>query len=724
MSTTTSNQSIPPFPPFPSVARLVELGSAKDAISRVSRAIRSNESLSLVIGPPGVGKSLVCNAVANEFSETHDVVMLGEIPITDAASYYRAVLHHLGVDFQNIPVGDLYVSLVDRITGHAMTQGQLVIVVDEAQSLSAEVLDAIRTTTNIMKDQQPCVSAVVCGGVKLEDTLATAAMESFTQRVATRCYLHPLNASETRQYISESIRACGSVPDETMTDEAMGAVHHACNGVPRLINQMMTEAIDCAADAGQSLIDEKVIDRAWATLQQLPSPMVEEQKIVHQSAPVEFAALSELEEMQLNAPSTQNDLENAGDAAAEDSSSFDSDSVLNVASESTSEEETLEEAEVRETGDLSNEARLASVAAGGVDSLAAGGVDSLAAGGVDSSASEAQGSDQALLGDLNTDDPMTSESDASATEETATESGETESYAMELGETNHTVDGVASGESNEAVESQPPALRQTQPVIAQEQPIVVSGQRTPDALQLFGEFEVEESLAVQGELQPSDGRRVSEETVSELRDESGSEEIIAEFPGVQSEAVENDASDNQPAHEPEPAMTPESSQVNAPAVGDMAQATGYDAPQDIAHSGSIDFEASLHDEVLLLNEMATQARFGGIEPENTFANADSQGISPHEQPAIWLAEDDILPEQTDHSGHADMRRHDERPMPPVTGNAAEFSDMQIINDDSDMLIIEDEMSIVPRPYTASSTESETTVNVDFQAMLSKMRTGA
>ena len=665
MSTTNSNQSIPPFPPFPSVARLVELGSAKDAIARGSRAIRSSESLSLVIGPPGVGKSLVCNAVANEFSETHDVVMLGEIPITDAASYYRAVLHHLGVDFQNIPAGDLYVALVDRITGHAMTQGQLVIVVDEAQSLPAEVLDAIRTTTNIMKDQQPCVSAVVCGGVKLEDTLAMSAMESFTQRVATRCYLHPLNASETRQYISESIRACGSVPEETMTDEAMGAVHHACNGVPRLINQMMTEAIDCAADAQQSLIDEKVIDRAWSTLQQLPSPMVEEQKIVHQSAPVEFAALSDLEEMSTTA-AEKYDSESCDSEGQdgpelereEEAMSESSDSEMTDASVSSEEEAELE------VEDISNEAMLAAVAAGGIA------VDEVAV-------------DEVAVDEVAADDIA--------------------SFAGEDHATSEISDTVSE--------------------ITADSSMVASEKITPDATQLFGEFEMEESLAVQGELQPADARRESDETMQELGEHNNREQVLTEEITTEEITAEEIVPEANPSDVGPLSQELEPSAANAPTNDNHAPATGYDAPTDVAHCGSIDFEASLHDEVLLLNEMATQARFGGVDPENAFANAGNHGVSSHEQPAIWLAEDDIVPEETDHSGHADMRSHDERPMPTTATNAAEHSDMQLINDDSDLLIIEDEMSVVPRPHTASSTESETTMSVDFQAMLSRMRTG-
>ena len=297
MTAHETTYDVPPFPAFPSVSRYVPIGSVEDAIKRTRRSIDACEGLSLVIGPPGTGKSLVCALLAREYANSHDVVNLGETPVSDSATFYRHLLHHLDVDFDAIPEGDLQLALVERVRDPKATDKGLLVLVDEAQSLSPDVLEAIRMTTNIMLDGQPRVYVVVCGGPKLDETLSLPALEPLTQRVAARCYLHPLTSKETRQYISDSIVACGADPDETITDEAISAVHHASSGVPRLINQLVTCAIDVAADADQSLITDSIIDRAWAELQQLPSPMIEEPKLAKDSAPVEFGELAELPEL-------------------------------------------------------------------------------------------------------------------------------------------------------------------------------------------------------------------------------------------------------------------------------------------------------------------------------------------------------------------------------------------------------------------------------------------
>ncbi len=284
-----------PFSAFPNVSRYVPLGSIADAMTRVCRSIDARERVSLVVGPPGTGKSLLCSLLVDCYRKSHDVVVLGETPIDDRASYQRHLLHHLGADYRGMSDSDLQISLVDRICNRQPPNDGLLIIIDEAQALSADVLEAIRMSTNIHHKGEPRVFAVVVGGVKLDDTLASPAMESFTQRIAARCYLHPMNHDETRHYIYETIHCCDADPNSTITHEAISAVHHACCGVPRLINQIMTEAIDIAEASDESMITEQTIERAWASLQQLPSPMIDPPKVKTVPSNIEFGELGEAE---------------------------------------------------------------------------------------------------------------------------------------------------------------------------------------------------------------------------------------------------------------------------------------------------------------------------------------------------------------------------------------------------------------------------------------------
>jgi len=294
MTTHPSTFEIPPFPAFPSASRFLPIGSLEESRQRIKRSIDACEGLALVIGPPGTGKSLLCAVMTREYSRSHDVVNLGDTSIHDAATFYRHLLHHLGAKIDSIPDGDLQLALINRVRDPKATEKGLLVLVDEAQSMSPEVLEAVRMTTNIMLDGQPRVYAIVCGGPKLDETLALPVMEPLTQRVAARCYLHPLSSQETRRYIRESIQNCEANPDAAISDEAIAAVHHASSGVPRLINQLITCAIDVAAELDHECITDAIIDHAWAELQQLPSPMIEEPSFARNSSNVEFGELDEM----------------------------------------------------------------------------------------------------------------------------------------------------------------------------------------------------------------------------------------------------------------------------------------------------------------------------------------------------------------------------------------------------------------------------------------------
>ena len=291
MHSSDSGYDLPPFPAFPSIERYVGLGSVQDAVDRIERSILAQDAISVVIGPPGTGKTLISELLASRRQNSHRVISLGETPLVDSDSFLRRVLHQAGADIQNAPGGDLQLALFDHICMGDRSDQRLLLLIDEAQSLTPEVLEAIRTLTNLKRDGFPRVSVVMFGGNHLDELLIAPSMDGFRQRISTRCYLHPLNHEETNWYINQTIRNCGCDPEATITADAISAVHHACSGVPRLINQLLTFAIDFAAEKDEHLITDRIIDQSWAEVQQLPSPMVDEPEINITASTVEFGEL-------------------------------------------------------------------------------------------------------------------------------------------------------------------------------------------------------------------------------------------------------------------------------------------------------------------------------------------------------------------------------------------------------------------------------------------------
>jgi hypothetical protein len=97
-------------------------------------------------------------------------------------------------------------------------------------------------------------------------------LTAFAQRIASRCYLEPWNASETRQYVVNQLTSAGGNAQTTFKGEALDAVFRATDGIPRIVNQLCDHALVLAFAEGRSLLDAADVESAWADLQQLPTP--------------------------------------------------------------------------------------------------------------------------------------------------------------------------------------------------------------------------------------------------------------------------------------------------------------------------------------------------------------------------------------------------------------------------------------------------------------------
>lgn len=260
-----------PFPTVPAPEHYLPIGPIDEAIRRLCRMISRGEALGVVMGPPGTGKTLLGQTLISLHRATHQAVLLGEMRFGTRAGLIRHLLHQLGRPARDTDEDTLHLTLVDRLTSDAEQHRPILLVIDEAQALSADLLDEVRMLTNLVRGGRPLVQTVLLGGPALEDALADPHLESFVQRIAARCYLHPLNLEETAFYIRESLKPIGITVDE----DAIRAVHFASAGIPRLVNHLMDGAVELAKVRQSNRVDHACVQIAWADSQQLPSPVLD-----------------------------------------------------------------------------------------------------------------------------------------------------------------------------------------------------------------------------------------------------------------------------------------------------------------------------------------------------------------------------------------------------------------------------------------------------------------
>lgn len=241
------------------------------ALRGIERCIRRAEGVSLVVGPPGTGKSLLLAKVAEQIRDDFDVALLSGASICTRRALWQSVLAAIGEPFRGIDEAELRIALVERIRGLAATGSGLAILVDEATTLPTRLIDELRLLTNV-PTPLPAVHIVLAGSLRLEEMLAAPRMESLAQRIAVRAYLEPLDHAETVAYLQTQTQAAGLSWDALFAGGCSDAVYTATEGVPRLINQLCDQALVLVAECNRQVTPSDIAT-AWREIQRLPAPL-------------------------------------------------------------------------------------------------------------------------------------------------------------------------------------------------------------------------------------------------------------------------------------------------------------------------------------------------------------------------------------------------------------------------------------------------------------------
>lgn len=262
-----------PFASQPQVGRYFPAASLEDARHRLGRSIERGDGPGVVIGAAGIGKSLLLQVLASQYRATFDVVLLACAQLCTRRALLQAIHFELGLDYRRRDEGELRLSLLDTLlSSDESTQG-LLLLVDEAQALANHLLEELRLLTNLSRGGAPRIRLVMAGLPSLEEKFAAPELQSFSQRLTARCYLAPLSRTETEKYVRAQLAASHADADRIIGPKSFDAIFANSDGVPRLVNQICDRALVLAEARHLETIDEKLVEAAWADLQQLPGAL-------------------------------------------------------------------------------------------------------------------------------------------------------------------------------------------------------------------------------------------------------------------------------------------------------------------------------------------------------------------------------------------------------------------------------------------------------------------
>jgi general secretion pathway protein A len=244
--------------------------SHDEAIRQLLQSIRRKEGFIVLTGDIGTGKTTLCRALLEQLDMTTFTSLILN-PFLSVEELLREILLDFGVvsreavrsgRIASASKHELASTLHDFLRSLVPIHGSGVLIIDEAQHLSPQVLEEIRVLSNLETTESKLLQIVMAGQLNLLDVLAEADMRQLDQRISLRAILKPLTRDEVDAYIAHRVSVARGSSSVSFDPAAVDSVHAVTGGVPRVINLVCDRSLMLGARAGVAVITPGLIREA------------------------------------------------------------------------------------------------------------------------------------------------------------------------------------------------------------------------------------------------------------------------------------------------------------------------------------------------------------------------------------------------------------------------------------------------------------------------------
>ena len=238
----------------------------REALAHLVYGVQGGGGFVLLSGEIGAGKTTVVRCFLEQIPPDCNVAYIFN-PKLSAAELVKSVCDEFGVavrshDGASPSIKDCVDPLNRYLLDNHAAGRHNVLVIDEAQMLSVDVLEQLRLLTNLETDQKKLLQIILIGQPELRSMLAGPGLEQLAQRVIARFHLGALSAPETAQYVAHRLAVAGLARPSPFDARALRLIHRSSRGVPRRINLLCDRAL-LGAYAGQSSrVTPQIVERA------------------------------------------------------------------------------------------------------------------------------------------------------------------------------------------------------------------------------------------------------------------------------------------------------------------------------------------------------------------------------------------------------------------------------------------------------------------------------
>jgi len=216
----------------------------REALSNLEYGLSAAKALTVLVGEAGTGKTtLLRAALESERCAAVRCVYLNN-PALTRMEFVSMLAARFNLSAEASQSKTALLEELERVLRDRRDRGEVTaLVVDEAQTLSNELLEEIRLLANMETADEKLIPLVLAGQPELSTRLEDPSLRQLKQRVALRCEIEPFQLPETAAYIATRIRVAGGVPSKLFTREGVSLVHEYSGGIPRVISVICDNAL-------------------------------------------------------------------------------------------------------------------------------------------------------------------------------------------------------------------------------------------------------------------------------------------------------------------------------------------------------------------------------------------------------------------------------------------------------------------------------------------------
>jgi len=231
----------------------------REALAHLLYGLGEGGGFVLLTGEVGTGKTTICRCLLEQVPDNVDLALVFNPKVT-STELIATVCDELGIQY---PGKDASIKmLTDVLNRHLLethARGRrTVLIIDEAQNLSADVLEQIRLLTNLETSTQQLLQIILIGQPELRTLLQRKDLRQLAQRVTARYHLEPVSREDTGAYIRHRLQICGATRP-IFSEAAVDRIYKLSGGIPRLINVLCDRALLGAFTEDKLQIDKKII---------------------------------------------------------------------------------------------------------------------------------------------------------------------------------------------------------------------------------------------------------------------------------------------------------------------------------------------------------------------------------------------------------------------------------------------------------------------------------